>query len=329
MKCSSVLLAALGFSLAGALAATTSAAQPADLPPQPASWRLMLSDLTVLRLNPLGLETRGRFGLQKRLYSSTKKIAENNFAFFGLYPKLNPASANLALGGEVQPFSMFNLRATAEVQRYLGALGFLQSFSSPNANYSDATIDDLADSAQATSAFHTSIQPMLQARVGPIAIRALFQLDYWNLDLRSGDTAAYEATWDTLLPDGGWTLSADTDVLYTGHPGLAIGLRHSYVQPFYDREHFADAADEDAYDDDNAHQRLGLFAAYTFCDRGPSRFNKPTLILIASWYLEHRYRTGEPDELAIGSRSDDYTSRAFPYLLAGFAFESDFLTARY
>lgn len=329
MNSAPVLLAAFGFSLAGALAPATSTAQPAELPPQPASWRLMLSDLTVFRLNPLGLETRGRFGLQKRLYSSAKKIAENNFAFFGLYPKLNPASANLALGGEVQPFSMFNLRATAEVQRYLGTLGFLQSFTSPNANYSDATLEDLADSSQATNAFHTSIQPMLQARVGPIAIRALFQLDYWDLDLRSGDTAAYEATWDTLLPDGGWTLSTDTDVLYTGHPGLAIGLRHSYVRPIYNSEHFTDTADEDAYEGDNAHQRLGLFAAYTFADCGPSRFNKPTLILIASWYLDHRYRTGEPDALPSGGRGDDYTSRAFPYLLAGFAFESDFFPARY
>jgi hypothetical protein len=289
----------------------------------------MLSDLTIFRLNPVGLETRGRFGLQKRLFSSKKKIAENNFAFFGLYPKLNPASAHLALGGEVQPISMFNLRARAEVQRYFGAFGFLQSFASPNANYSDATLEDLTDTARSASVFHASIQPMLQARVGPISIRALFQLDYWNLELRSGDTAAYEATFDTLLPDGGWTLATDTDVLYTGHPGLAVGVRHSYVRPFYGSEHFVDAADEDAYDGDNAHQRLGLFAAYTFADRGPTRFNKPTAILIASWYLSHRFRTGEPDALPAGGRPDDYTSRAYPYLLAGFAFESDFFPARY
>lgn len=289
----------------------------------------MLSDLTVLRANPLGLETRARFGLQKRLFSSVSKVAENNFAFVGLYPKLNPMSAHLAIGGELQPLSIFNLRANAEVQRYLGVLGFLQSFPSANANYSDATLDDLADSAQATNAFHASIQPMLQLRLGPIAVRALFQLDYWDMDLRDGDVAGYEPTFDTLLPDEGWTFSTDTDVLYTGHPGLAIGLRHSYVRPIYDRDHFTDDADRDAYDGDNAHQRLGLFAAYTFCDHGPSTFNKPTAILIASWYLSHRYRTGEPTTLPTDGRPDDYTSRAFPYLLAGFAFESDFLAARY
>ena len=289
----------------------------------------MLSDLTVLRLNPLGLETRARFGLQKRLFPSTKKIAENNFGFLGLFAKLNPVSANLGAGGELQPFSMLNVRAFAEVQQYTGGLGFLQSFTSPNRRYSDAALDEVADTAQSTGAFHASIQPMLQARVGPIAIRALLQLDYWNFALRAGDTAAYEATFDTLLPDRGWTLSTDTDVLYVGRPGLAVGVRHSYVHPFYRREHFTDDADEAAYGGDNAHQRIGLFAAYTLRDRGPSRFNKPTLILIASWYLSHRFRTGAPETLPTGGIADDYTSRAFPYLLAGFAFESDFLAARY
>ena len=320
------LVLPLSIALAGTAAAE---APPAERPPQPASWRLVLSDLTVLRLNPLGLETRTRFGFQKRLYPSAKKIAENNFGFLGLYAKLNPASASVGAGGELQPLSMFNLRAFAEVQQYTGGLGFLQSFPSPNARYSDAALDELAGTARAAGALHASIQPLLQARVGPIAIRALLQLDYWSLDLRAGDTAAYEPLLDTLLPDRGWTLSTDTDVLYTGRPGLAVGVRHSYVHPFYRREHFTGDADEAAYGGANAHQRLGLFGAYTLRDRGPSRFNKPTVILIVSWYLRHRFRTGAPETLPAGGLADDYTSRAFPYLLAGFAFESDFLPARY
>jgi hypothetical protein len=322
----------LGRSLAllcAVIAPGRAAAETVERPAQPASWRLMLSDLTVIRVNPLGLETRARFGLQKRLYASEKPVSANNFGFAGTFAKLNPASAHLGVGGELQPLSMFNLRAFAEVQRYFGALGFLQSFPSANANYSDATLDDLADTARAASAFHASIQPLLQVRVGPVAIRALFQLDYWDLALRDGDVAAYEPTFDTLLPDRGWTLSTDTDVLYVGRPGLALGVRHSYVRPLYGRDHFASDADEDAYGGDNAHHRIGLFGAYTLRDTGPSTFNKPTVILIVSWYLRHRFRTGEPDVIAFDGRPDDYTSRAVPYLLAGFAFESDFLPARY
>ena len=105
---------------------------PADRPP-PAGMRLLLSDLTVLRLNPLGLETRARFGVQQRLFASDKAITRNNFAFGGFYPKLNPASAHLALGGEIQPASIFNLRVFGEVQKYFGTFGFLQSFPTANA----------------------------------------------------------------------------------------------------------------------------------------------------------------------------------------------------
>ncbi len=297
-----------------------------DAPP-PGGWRLMLSDLTIARVNPLGLETRIRFGLQKRLYRSEKVISKTNFGFVGLYPKLNPASAQLGVGGELQPVSMFNLRAVAEVQQFFGTFGFLQSFSSADAIYSDHTLkalrDDPARAPQKAALFHASVQPMLMLRVGPIALRALALLDYWDFDVRAGDTTAYEATFDTLLPDRGWTISTDTDLLYTGKKQLAIGLRHSSVTPLYRAEHFADDARFTAYDGDNAHHRLGLFAAYTFSDRGPSRFNKPTLIVIASWYLDHRFRTGAPTTLPAGAVADDYTSRAFPYVLVGFAFESD------
>jgi hypothetical protein len=306
----------------------------------PAGWRFMISDLSILRVNPIGVETRARVGFQKRLYASEKKILKTNLAFFGLYPKLNPASAHLAAGGEFQPVSIFNLRATAEVQKYFGTFGFLQSFQSPDENFSDQTLSDLETvpgrDPQAATAFHVSFQPLLQMKFGNIAVRALFQLDYWDMALRDGDTAAYEATFDTLLPDKGWTLSSDTDVLYTGRPGLAIGLRHSWVHPFYQARHFSNpnlsemenAVVKDRFGATNAHQRLGLFAAYTLRDRGPSKFNKPTIILIASWYLDHRYRTGTPDAIRPDERPDDFTSRAFPYLLAGFAFESDLMAVR-
>ena len=298
-------------------------------PPPPKDDRLMFSDLTVFRLNPLGLETRARFGIQKRLYYSEKAITQNNFRFLGVYPKLNPVSAHLAIGGEIQPASIFNLKATIEVQKYFGLLGYLQSFRTPSANYSDERLKDLRGTEQTATVLHGSIAPLLQLKLGPVAIRTLFQLDYWAFQIRDGDTVAYEATYDTLLPDNGWTLSTDTDLLFVGRPGLAVGLRHSWVKPFYRSEHFVDLGDEQQYDDDNAHQRLGLFAAYTLRDTPGVAFNKPTVILIASWYLTHRWRTGHPDTTDISGdfNNDDFRSRAFPYLLLGFAFESDFYPA--
>src|SRR5688572_14995278 len=51
------------------------------LPPEPSKYpnglRLMASDLTIFRLNPLGLETRARIGVQKKLFPSDMKLTEN------------------------------------------------------------------------------------------------------------------------------------------------------------------------------------------------------------------------------------------------------------
>jgi len=316
-------------------AAPPASVDPADAVP-PAGWRFMLSDLTILRLNPLGFETRARIGLQKRLYYSEKAVAKNNFAFVGAFPRLNPASVHAGLGAEIQPLSILNVRAFAQVQQYFGTFGFLQTFASPMANYADSELknlrDDPARPPQTGRLYQLSVQPLLQLKVGPVAVRALFQFDRWSIaGVRAGSTTAYEPTVDTLLPDRGWTMSTDTDVLYTGHKGLAIGVRHSYVRPFYQLRHFAAPGEDntgafDGYEGANAHQRLGLFAAYTFKDLGPSRFNKPTAILIASWYLSHRYRTGTPTSPLAADTPDSYVSRAMPYLIVGFAFESDFLS---
>ena len=297
----------------------------------PEGWRLMVSDLSIIRLNPLGLETRARVGVQKKLFPSEMKLTENNFFFAGVFPKLNPASGHIAFGGELQPASIFNVRSFLELSKYFGTFGYLQSFPSAVANYSDATLADNKDNPtpatepQGATGMRFSVQPMLQLKLGKIAVRSLAMFDYWKVNVRSGDVVAYEPTVDTLLPDGGWTVSTDTDVLYVPGNGLAAGLRHSWVKPLYSSKHFASAADEQAYDGENGHQRLGLFAAYTLRDDGPSRFNKPTVILIVSWYLKHKYRAGEPDMLDPGHDADDYRTRAFPYVVAGFAFESDFL----
>jgi hypothetical protein len=289
--------------------------------------RLVFSDLTVFRTNPLGLQTMARFGLEKQLYESTAPVAEHNFWFGGIYPRLDPVSVHLGVGGELQPLSIFNLRGFIEAEQYFGDIGFLQSFKTATANYSDERLRDISALADKSWIIRGSLQPLVQMKLGPIAARARFQLDYWSLALRPGDKVAYEAQLDTLLPDNGFTLSSDEDLLYIGHPGLAIGLRHSWVHPFYRSEHFLNRNDEKAYDDDNAHQRLGLLAAYTLYDRPHTAFNKPTVVLIASWYLSHRWRTGRPDHTDISGdiNNNDFISPWTPYVVVGFAFESDFL----
>jgi hypothetical protein len=99
-------------------------------------------------------------------------------------------------------------------------------------------------------------------------------------------------------------------------------VRYTLVKPLYDETDFAFGSSPnlttfeqtDAYRG-NGHHRIGPVAALTFYDDGYTSFNKPTLILAASWYLRHRYRTGQD------------VSGALPLLLLGFAFQSDLLPA--
>jgi hypothetical protein len=104
-------------------------------------------------------------------------------------------------------------------------------------------------------------------------------------------------------------IANDLDVLYVTDFGLNIGLRHTSVFPQYTKAQNPD-------DTDNSHQRLGLLAAYTWRDDGYTRFNKPTALLITSWYLSHRNRTGQD------------VSNAMPYVVLGFAFTSDLLDVK-
>jgi hypothetical protein len=132
---------------------------------------------------------------------------------------------------------------------------------------------------------------------------------YFDMDLRADDQVWYEATLDAPIPGTGWVVANDLDVLYMTDFGLNTGVRYSSVFPQYDTR-------QSPQDTDTSHHRVGLLAAYTFFDEGYTAFNKPTVVLISSWYLKHRYRTGQD------------VSQAVPYVVLGFAFTSDLIDAR-
>lgn len=300
----------------------------ATRPPEIPSWRFVLSDLTVYRYNETGIENQMRVGIQKRLYESDKPISRDNFLHVGVYPKLNPAYVKIGPSIELQPVSVFNLRVAAEFVDYFSTFGYLQSFQTPTANYSpDARKvgEDLVRN-YATTGAHVTIEPTLQFKFGPIAVRDKLSIEYWRMRLHGADasgrpdTVFYDATLDTLVPGNGWTLANDLDVLYqrkTDDNGqmLSVGARYTLVHPFYDASMFKDG--EDASYAKNAHMRLGVVGAFTFFDHGYTRFNKPTLLMIVSWYLQHEYRGP--------GCSSDCVNAAIPYIVAGFSFQSDLM----
>lgn len=273
--------------------------------------RLVLNDVTVLRYNPLGLENQIRVGYQRRMFDSDSVLFRDTFVFVGLFPKLNPAFVRIGPGIEIQPIAAFNLRVVAEYVGYFSTFGFVQSFASPLEEYSDTKLyEERGKTNYATSGLHVSIEPLLQAKFGPIAVRNKFAIEYWNLAVRSG-TVFYEMTADTLIPAKGLMLTNDLDVIYVPGSGLVVGARWSAVWPLYAPGDFRPG--EDAASARNSHHRVGIIGAYTFFDEGFTRFNKPTVLAILSWYVDHRYRTGAD------------VSRAIPYVILGFAFQSDLL----
>ena len=302
--------------------------KPAGAP----SLRLVYNNLLVLRWNPLGFEDQIRFGLQKRLYVSDSALFKDNFVHLGIYPKLNPAFIKAGPSVEIQPLSIFNLRLAAEGIGFFSTFGYLQSFPSPIEDYSDTAMDaaDAAGENYSTRGLHAMVEPGFQMKVGSVAVRDKFAYEYWRMDVEEGDTVWYDATLDTLVPANGFVLANDADILlFVPKTHLVVGSRYSIVRPLYDGDAFRSADEQALFDADqdldrtaltdgagyygNAHQRLGLILAYTFYDRGYTRFNKPSVLLISSWYLNHRWRAGQD------------VSQAMPYVVAAFSFQSDLL----
>lgn len=312
-------------------------------------WRLTLNNLLVLRLNPVGLEDQMRFGFQRRLpdmEGAQGRLFQDRFVFFGIAPRINPAFIKIGPSVEIQPLSIFNLRVAAEYIGLFSTFGFLQSYGSAQDDYSDKLLaacsssdattrescrfrDDRGELVEgsperrnySTSGLHVMIEPLIQLRLGPVALRNKLALEYWYMNVRPGDRVFYDVTLDTLVPARGWVLANDLDLLFVSKFGLTAGVRYSVVMPFYGADQVR--LGESASFAQNGLQRIGPTLAYTFFDRGFTRFNKPTILLISGFYVAHRYRAGqEPAAVLPGLFVHN---AAMPYLVVGFSFQSDLL----
>jgi hypothetical protein len=311
---------------AAARAETAAALRPEALPtteaPAP-STRLLLNNLLAFRYNPLGFEDQIRLGLQRQLYRSESTLFRDNFVFGGIAPRINPAFVKIGPSLEIQPVSFFNLRLAAEAVGFFSTFGFLQSFESPVDAYSDSVLGErrTAKLNYSTAGGHLIVEPALQVRLGPLVVRDKLALEYWRMSVKQGDRVFYDVTLDTLISRNGWVVANDLDVLllrdfktWSGTfrgARLTAGARYTYVKPFYADGDFR-PGDVQAVAD-NEHHRVGPLVAFTFFDHGYVSFNRPTALVIANWYVDHRFRTGAD------------VSQAVPYFVAAFAFQSDLL----
>ncbi len=293
-------------------------------PPMPPATRLIGNHLLAFRYNPLGLEYQLRAGVQRRLYKDRTPSLRDNFVFAGFAPRINPAFIKFGPSIEIQPLSIFNLRVGAEVIGFFSTFGFLQSFTSPNKDYSDSELNRGRDAKRnySTAGGHFMIEPSVQFRVGNFVLRDKLAIEHWRMNLNDGDQTFYDVTLDTLISNNGWVVANDADLLYlhdfkdwTGTfrgARLTVGARYSLVKPFYQDKDFA-PGESQKMADANAHHRVGPLIAFTFYDHGFESFNRPTALLIANWYTDHRFRTGAD------------VNQAIPYFVLAFAAQTDLL----
>lgn len=274
-----------------------------------AKQRINYDSTTGIRLNPLGLETLYTLGYRYRLHASTARALRENDIGVVLNPTINPAVARMGGFLELRPLTMLNLQAGVYHTEYFGAFKALQTFERASEDFSDTKLAENSDAGlnHPRSGLEVTLRALALAKVGPIVLRGDLMFAYSQI---SEGELYYNPRMDVLAPTHGWFLHSDIDLLYLTDFGLAAGARASTTAAFYDDEILGDPAGEE----NTPMLRLGPMVAYTFYDKPERRFNKPTLIGIAGWWLLHRYRTGLD------------VNQAIPCATIAFRFEGDLLS---
>jgi len=293
-------------------------------------WRhaLAYESLLVARINPLGLEERLWLGYQYRLYRRSGRLLDGSRVALFANPIVSPAVARLGATLEVTPLAILRLRATYGFVQYYRTFEYLQSFDSPHDDFSDQRLDEGRDAGEryAGRGGQLELSARLQLKAWRIALRNETTFLYSHMALRGDDDVFFSPRYDVLMPDDGWVLIDDTDLLYVHEfeeaGTLIVGARNTLSKSFFPTAAYE--AGETTADPVGVMDRLGPFLAYTFYERPERRFDKPTVILISQWHLRHPWRAGRVDVVDdMGVTRTRGSSPALPTLVLGFAFTGE------
>jgi len=286
-----------------------------NVAPQP-ELSLYYNNITAARYNPLGLVDFFDASLRLRLFESDSDVAAQNFVGLGIAGGISPAWARIGGIAFIQPLTILQLYARYVFIGYYGSFDLFASFDDADADYSDTTIgnraEDPATPAYATYGGEFAAGARVQMKVGPIAVRNHFRGIYVSMDMQRNDVVFYDQIQDMLMPNDGWIVVNDFDALFVSDFGFVGGVRWTYSHAIYNDGHYASGMSPVVAENNDIH-RLGPLLAYVFHDEPFTRFDKPTVLLLAQWHLVHRWRTGADVHVGV------------PYLGLGFKFEGDLL----
>lgn len=292
-----------------------------------ARHRFVYSNLTAVRYNPLGLLNELTIGYRLQLINKNTALFKESFLGLKFHGYVTPAFGRVGPSIEFQPLAILNLTATYDGIGYFGSFDLAQGFPSPRSDYSDSAIEQRGKDGlnTATKGRLVTLSALLQAKVGRVAVRDNAKGYYLDLDLRKDpttgreDTVSYSQTLDILMPNGGWAMTNDADLLYLFDWGLTLGARYTLTKAFFRDSDFL--AGESTSDPIGLTHRVGPAVLYTpkkWAAKAAERHNhsrkrwrKPTAILLVQWWAKNPNRTG----------SD--VSAGVPYLVLGFRFQGD------
>ena len=238
------------------------------------------------RGNPKGLALKTAGQLRTQLYASDSKLFAQNFAGPNLELTLSPANVKAGAGLALQPLSILQVYAQAVGIYYFGSFDRLQSFPTPNDDYSTQAL--LARSAQSLNYAAGGLQLIggarFQIKAGPAALVAHARTIWQDFGLQSGDKFFYESELDILAADRGWVFHSDIDAVYFWRDDLILGVRHTFSQPRY----------SESWTRSIPNHRMGPLIGWNLRDGSSKTPSSESLMLLAlvNWYLEHPYLAG-------------------------------------
>jgi hypothetical protein len=280
-----------------------------DADPSLSRHALYYTNLLGMSTNPLGLTDEFRIGYRLRLIQRPGILFEDTHLDVHGYTYVTPAYIHVGPFIELAPLAILNFTARYTFVGYFSTFGLLQSFPTPTADYGPTTFNqrDDAGEAYATTGHNVVLTGRLQGKIGPVAARNEVTAQWSKTRLQGDDTVFYEQTLDLLVPNGGWVLQNDLDLLYLFDFGLILGARYTMAHALYRDRHYL--AGEEPDNPNTPHHRLGPAVLFQFFDRPGTRFNTPTVAMLAQWWIKHRWRTGAD------------IPQAVPYFALAFVFE--------
>ena len=203
-------------------------------PPVPLH-RLSKTNLTVVRQNPEGLQDDFKLTYRYRLYGENPGLLFNESEIItGATTYWTPAFVRAGGRVGIRPWRRKS-RGPNGLDGFIRVLGHVMGFSLAS-DASDGAREERRggpDGEIATTGHLTTLTAELRGKVGDIVARSRAWAIRPVMELEEGDTVSYEGVNDILMPQDGWALHMDNDVLWMGPNGWVAGVRHSMDHVFY------------------------------------------------------------------------------------------------